>query len=123
MPTNANADIRVLLIGHTLASSEADAIGATPNDSNTVVLSHIPFYLNLPEQRAQIAMHTLAHEIGHVFLGEGHPEQGSGPAPLPGTDHSKRLMNSRTDSTARLLVKAEWDKAEEWLKNRTRGDQ
>jgi hypothetical protein len=116
MPTNANADIRVLLIGHTLASSEADAIGATPNDSNTVVLSHIPFYLNLPEQRAQIAMHTLAHEIGHVFLGEGHPEQGSGPAPLPGTDHSKRLMNSRTDSTARLLVKAEWDKAEEWLK-------
>jgi hypothetical protein len=25
-------------------------------------------------------------------------------------------MNSRTDSTARLLVKAEWDKAEEWLK-------
>jgi hypothetical protein len=83
----------------------------------------MPIYLNLPAQRAQIAMHTLAHEIGHVFLGDGHPEQGSGPAPLPGTDRSKRLMSSRTDQTARLLVKAEWDKAEEWLESADRRKQ
>ncbi len=30
---------------------------------------------------------TIAHEIGHIFVGKGHPglEEG-GPAPLPGTD-------------------------------------
>ena len=119
MPTNSDADIRVLLIGHTLASSGIDAFGATPTGSNTVVLSHMPIFMNLPEQRAQRAMHTLAHEIGHVFLGDGHPDELSGPATLPGTNRAIRLMcsgNGNSPRVSRLLVKAEWDKAEEWLK-------
>lgn len=69
---------------------------------------------------------TIAHEIGHVFVGEGHPDQDAspGPAPLPGTKHSCRLMCSgpNSDGSSRVLVKAEWDEAEEWLKTRPLGD-
>jgi hypothetical protein len=63
-------------------------------------------------------MSTIAHEIGHVLVGEGHPNQPRtpGPARLPGTDHSKRLMASGAfRNRGNLLVKAEWDKAEKWL--------
>ena len=73
----------------------------------------------LPEHRAQRAMRTLAHEIGHVFLGPSHPDEVSGPATLPGTNRAIRLMcsgNGNSPRVSRLLVKAEWDKAEEWLK-------
>ena len=38
--------------------------------------------------------------------------------PLPGTKHICRLMGSgpNSDGSSRLLVKKEWDEAEEWLK-------
>ncbi|WP_367871478.1 hypothetical protein [Luteolibacter sp. Populi] len=63
---------------------------------------------------------TISHEIGHVLLGLGHPnedkEQARGIAPLPGTDHVHRLMCSgekrKKDGTSKLLVKAEWDEAD-----------
>ena len=64
---------------------------------------------------------TMAHEIGHVFTDYGHPNSltDKGPAPLPGTEtHSHfRLMSlgPNSSSLSRLLVKGEWDKAEEWL--------
>lgn len=62
------------------------------------------------------ARKTAAHEIGHVLIGLGHPDDGSGPAPLPGTNHSKRLMASGAfRNRGNFLVKAEWDKAEKWL--------
>jgi hypothetical protein len=77
----------------------------------------------------QAMVDTLAHEIGHLMVGEGHPSDynielalgGShgGPAPLPGTDTALRLMSGHDARApgARLLVKAEWDLAEEWLKS------
>jgi hypothetical protein len=65
---------------------------------------------------------TIAHEIGHLFVGIGHPDQGEGVAPLAGTAHVERLMFSNIDGKVHastldenLLVKAEWDKAEQWL--------
>jgi hypothetical protein len=73
---------------------------------------------------------TIAHEIGHLLVGEGHPsdyniELGlggnhAGPAPLPGTNVSARLMSGldgpdKRVPGARFLVKTEWDIAEEWL--------
>ncbi len=71
----------------------------------------------------QFLLHTIAHEIGHVLVGEGHPDDKTpdpitGPAPLPGTKHVSRLMCSgpNTDGSSHLLVKGEWDKAETWLK-------
>lgn len=60
---------------------------------------------------------TIAHEIGHLIIGEGHPDEKSGPAYLPPTPVTRRLMCGGKfrlkDGSARLMVKAEWDKAEE----------
>jgi hypothetical protein len=60
----------------------------------------------------------MAHEIGHIIVASGHPDQGDLPAPLPGTDLKKRLMYSQQASeppNRQQLVKAEWDAAEVWL--------
>jgi hypothetical protein len=73
----------------------------------------------LPQQEMLFA---IAHEIGHVIIGPGHPDQGDGSAPLPGTALVERLMFSVIDSKVasgaldkNLLVKGEWDAADEWL--------
>jgi hypothetical protein len=57
-----------------------------------------------------------------IFFGAGHPDDPSsnpnhcGVAPLRGTDRTKRLMYSANVTDSRLTVKAEWERAEEWLK-------
>jgi Bacterial TSP3 repeat len=69
------------------------------------------------ESEAEIA-HTIAHEIGHLLINEGHPDKGNGVASLPGTELFKRLMVSGSMSdtyVSRDLVKGEWDKADENL--------
>ena len=64
---------------------------------------------------------TVGHEIGHILFGAGHSDEkfvsNRGVAPLPETDHRKRLMCKGANSTpnSRLTVKAEWDEAEEEL--------
>lgn len=69
-------------------------------------------------------LQTIAHEIGHVIIGPGHPDLdvGSGPAPLKGTNHLERLMHSDVVVKKKagcldrnLIVKKEWDAADEWL--------
>ena len=73
-----------------------------------------------PSDKADF-LETLGHEIGHVFLGGGHPDHLDpglrGVVQLYGTDPSKRLMCSGEifNSNSKLLVKAEWDKAEAWM--------
>ena len=58
-------------------------------------------------------------DTGVFLLGKGHPDEGSGPAPLPLSNHSLRLMCSGglVDKTnpGILLVKSEWDAADGWL--------
>lgn len=65
-------------------------------------------------------LNSMAHEIGHVFWGSGHPNDRPdvGKAALPGTDLSKRLMATfrAGGPPPKLIVKAEWDAAEDWLK-------
>lgn len=72
-------------------------------------------------------MSTAAHEIGHVLVGFGHPDDphGLGKAPLPGTDVERRLMASggALVPQGKLLVKKEWDEAEKWLKYFIDGEQ
>lgn len=63
---------------------------------------------------------TIAHELGHVIFGDGHPDQGGGKAILEGTPYPTRLMASgpdmrNKDGTSRLIVKQEWDEAKKWL--------
>ena len=62
-------------------------------------------------------LQTIAHEVGHIIVGEGHPDEEGGDAPLLGTDRTQRLMcsGSKWTENSLLLVKREWDKAEEWL--------
>lgn len=118
LPFPENADIRVYAVGHMIRTSNSIASGIAPEDTNTVFLEPMRIFENNPDMREEYAMRTLAHEIGHVICGSGHPDEGYGPAILPGTDHCKRLMcsgNVKHDSTS-LLVKREWDMAEAWLK-------
>lgn len=65
---------------------------------------------------------TIGDEIGHVLVGYGHPDSSTSPgdAEVRDSQHGRRLM--RSSRTARvgkgtLLVKKEWDLAEEWLAN------
>jgi hypothetical protein len=70
----------------------------------------------------------MAHEIGHVIIGAGLPDDRAGsnlgPAKLPGTKHTLRLMCSgeTLNNSSRLIVKGEWDRADAWLKSRKNGD-
>lgn len=75
----------------------------------------------IPQQEI---LNIIAHEIGHVLVGTGHPDKGTGPAPLPGTTHHERLMYSDVSEKTlagslhkNLLVKGEWDAAENRLAN------
>ena len=66
--------------------------------------------------------HTIAHEIGHIVVGGGHPDNPNvtdgGPASFDSPthqDHYSRLMLSGDgigDRRPIKLVKAEWDAAE-----------
>ena len=114
-----NVDIRVFAIGHNIDANGVSADGAAPHNSNSVFLGPMRYYENSPLIRQGLTMRTLAHEIGHIIVGAGHPDELGGPAVLRGTDHTKRLMcsgNFSTHTGSCLLVKREWDKAEEWLK-------
>ena len=103
-------DLSVFLLGgHKLINGKAVGVGHPL--SATVWLVGDPVggvtATNIPN--------TAAHEIGHIFFGEGHPNQGSGPAPLPGTDQRDRLMYSAEIMGARpnvKTVKGEWDAAD-----------
>lgn len=66
--------------------------------------------------------YTIAHEIGHTIVGEGHPDEGGGVAPLTGTNRSLRLMLSgehpeQLAPHGLQLVKSEWDSADLELPN------
>lgn len=129
------ADIRVLVIDQTQFRANADAVGENMNYEiyglwnrpNPLVVINA----GNPTEGVfsnQAFADALAHEIGHVMIGEGHPsdyniEQAfpngqGGPAPLPGTDTTRRLMSSLDARVpgAKLLVRTEWEKIEEWLK-------
>lgn len=58
-------------------------------------------------------IYTVAHEIGHVIVGAGHPDEGGGVAPLGGSNHPLRLLLSggnpdRLTPHGIQLVKEEW---------------
>jgi hypothetical protein len=89
-------------------------------------------FRDTPEEQLELLpdrLRTIAHEIGHILLGPGHPgyahgimTEFAGVSPLPGTDHKKRLMFAGEAAFAvplgdkgTKLVKLEWDKTEDWL--------
>ena len=116
---NADAvDIRVFLVaneGGLLVQNEQPAFGFTNRSAATCwVLGNKSGSYN----GSNDVIATIGHEIGHVLVGYWHPDEGMGVAPLPGTKHSSRLMCSglnRSLLDRRLLVKSEWDEADEWM--------
>jgi len=112
------SNIKVFFVSSQRAlSSGNNAAGMTSRDQKTCWILGTKTISTMSKQSV---METIGHEIGHVLVGYGHPNQesNSGKAPLPGTRHVDRLMCAGTSSNkgSRLLVKGEWDEAEKWLK-------
>lgn len=114
--TSSNIDVFLIANeGTFLVQNEELAHGLTNRTSRTCwVLGRPSGNYNDPDD----VLSTIAHEIGHMLVGYGHPDVQGGPAPLSGTDRTKRLLCSgpnRSLANGKLLVKKEWDGAEEWL--------
>lgn len=95
-------------------------LAATPVGANNIFVS-----LRTTDYTETNIINVVAHEIGHIMFGPGHPNDEGGLAPLLGTDRSKRLMSYpvHNKTPAQMLaVKTEWDKADTWLSNRTNTD-
>ncbi len=88
------------------------------DNDRTVWLQAEAFANDSAGQQEQL-LHSLAHEVGHVMMGGGHPNQNKGPASLHGSATHERLMHSATyrypEGRRELLVKKEGDKIEIWL--------
>jgi len=136
---NADYDVNVFVVGGASPIRDYNIVnggtkmlipfefaGITNPDGNYCVVDGDRSYPIYDDFTMHGLLNTIAHEVGHVMLGEGHPDDESQPgqAKLPGTDHTVRLMASGTKRApdGNLMVRAEWEKAESWLKNRPNGD-
>lgn len=109
-----------------------DAYGyAPPGVQNVCLVALNAFAKNAADQYIgtkrpdENIIYTISHEIGHIMVGLGHPDDGDGVAPLDNTlDRKKRLMCSgkRSNNNSILLVKREWDRADSWLSTKPTGD-
>lgn len=126
------SDITVLLLGRVELGTMFNNVfikynGHSDRNRNMAVVGTTYFHNGTQAFRLKDndeVIHTMAHEIAHVFIDEFHPDDDGGDAPLAGTDRTKRILCSGANSTlnSNLLVKTEWDKAEMWLKARPLGD-
>ena len=69
---------------------------------------------------------TIAHEIGHVFMGSGHPDKSEDLhfATLLGVSNQKRLMKSNQDENSDWqLIKKEWDRIDAWLERNIKDEE
>lgn len=141
--TAATHDIKVIIIDdirfsetNTYTNPYKAVGGHRPAGTNSLILAYGLWrpdtsgnlVLDVPSNRA--LGHNLSHEIGHMLVGPGHPDEyldnspnSGGIAPLQSlnklSDWQKRLMCSgiRSDLSSTILVKEEWDKAEIWLES------
>jgi hypothetical protein len=129
VPRDPSGDIHVYFTDFHLARSTtpprlageeggSGVLGATPIGENDIFIS--PFLTLLPTDLHRTRL--VAHEVGHVMLGSGHPDEQGGEAVLEGTRRIERLMYTSIRDKIEtgnlfknLLVKREWDKAEVWL--------
>ena len=117
-PTDETSNVRVFLIPGGVRI-DGDSWGLTNRLSRTCWIMADPS--NNPKFIIPPIAQTIAHELGHILVGPGHPDQDTGPAPLPSTRHLERLMvggkavNPQIPITGNRLVKAEWDAAERWM--------
>jgi hypothetical protein len=75
-------------------------------------------FVNGEKYTVDSVMHVIAHEVGHILVGMGHPDHNGGPAPLGlGLEESKKRLMCSGDNwnllnPGRQLVFGEWQAAE-----------
>ena len=117
-PNDEESNIRIFLISGGIRLN-GDSWGIANRASRTYWIMADPS--NNPDIIMPPQPQTIAHEIGHILIGAGHPNEKDGPAPLPNTRHSDRLMvggsalNPEIPISGNRLVKAEWDESEKWM--------
>ncbi len=119
MSDSSNPLIKIYILSKSsgpLGSADAPAVGSTSRTKRTCWVLGSPL---TNHNTSTHVLETMAHEIGHVLIGAGHPDLSNqySPAPLPGTDRTKRLMRSGTSNApfGKAIVKGEWDEAKTWL--------
>jgi hypothetical protein len=133
----ANIDVWVIGGGVLIMADGQPGYGShlgAEGEGKVIISGDLPNYIATPPMvPAQILLfHLIAHEIGHVMIGSGHPDQGTGGASLrwnmsfsnpawrPDPRDKNRLMCSGNyvDFTkpGKQLIKKEWDLIEAWLK-------
>lgn len=140
--TDEAADISIILIGGVVFVTADNQVlaGQAPDDDKPIVVSTVnpsswtedpPTQGRPPAGSFQLVtrptlsvIYTMQHEMGHRIIGLGHPDEGTGPAPLEGVadndEMRRRLMCSgpnQIHNPGGRLVKKEWDAAEAWLIN------
>jgi hypothetical protein len=110
-----SADFKLILIDRVRFKDEFGGLdGFRPPPTNAAfVVTADPENPNRP---LETICANATHEFGHVIISPHHPDKDAGPAPLQHTDRTERLMYSGNVLFNRRLVKAEWDKIEEWAK-------
>lgn len=91
------------------------AYGAARPEQNIVFIDSALFGLVPPQHREEMRLH---------IFGPGHPDQGGGPAPLPGLQPADRVKDrvmvsgpmTRLPGAGLQIVKGEWDAAEAWFR-------
>ncbi len=124
MCVDTNADLIVTLIGGVLyVAAENNSFGASPPGIiPSIVATTAPRGEDptlIPREESDV-IDTMTHEMGHRIFGSGHPDENGGVAPLNSNTHwERRLMASGgvRSYSQRLIVKDEWDVAEQWLEN------
>jgi hypothetical protein len=127
-----NPDVKVIVIDdiqfygleNPLEPELVPLVGYTPSGTVCVVKVGTAYTDSsgnpqVSDKDPELVRQNVAHEIGHIMLGDGHPDEGAGPASLDSLQpDARRLMFSGIDgipNSVQLLVKGEWDTAEVWL--------
>ncbi len=140
---DATADINIYILGggrirtvltwdNTIRTVKSIVLGMTRVKENTIFIDgDIGWYHGLiGNDTGMEQLRTIAHEIGHCLVGEGHADTGDSAVKLKGFNPTnlvqERLMVSgnltRKPVAGFRLVKGEWDEAEKWMKKRLNGD-
>jgi hypothetical protein len=121
-PGNTNIDVWILG-GTCLKNGDKYYLGAKFGGTHGDDYQQVPSII--VDGRGSVGL-TIAHEIGHVFMGLGHPDKSEDLhfATLFGVSNQKRLMKSNQDENSDWqLIKKEWDRIDAWLERNIKDEE